>query len=149
MGEKHQATVTLVSGLKFTGGASSGHMVDMDAAVDHGGENEGFQPIELLLVGLGGCTAMDVLSILRKSRQDVVGYEIRLNADRSDDHPRVYTSINIEHVFRGRSVDERAVERAINLSNEKYCSAMAMLRLSTPITTSYRLIEEGKEEVDD
>ena len=141
-----QATITLVSGLHFTGGTASGHMLDLDATVENGGENAGFQPLELVLVSLGGCTAMDVISILRKMKQEVTAYEIRVTGERAETHPRVYTSVNVEHVFRGRGLNEEAVQRAINLSNDKYCSAMAMLKQAVPIATSYRIIEEHEEE---
>lgn len=147
MVKQTQATLTWMGELKFSGGASSGHALNLDASVENGGENTGFQPLELLLVGLGGCTAMDVISILRKMRQEVTGYEVFVTGDRAEDHPKVYTRIHIEHVLRGKGLQESSVQRAIGLSVEKYCSALAMLSKSASITTSHRIIEEGREEV--
>jgi putative redox protein len=107
-----------------------------------GGENDGFKPIELLLVGLAGCTAMDVISILQKKRQTVTGFEVKVHAERSTEHPRVFTDIEIKYVVRGRKVDRVAVERAVALSEEKYCAAQAMLRQAVPIRCSCEVLEE-------
>ena len=136
------AAVTLDKGMAFHGTADSGFTIKMDAHPSVGGDDDGFRPLELLLVGLGGCTAMDVLSILRKKRQDVSGFEVQLHADRAKDHPRVFTAVAINYVIRGRGVDPKAVERAIELSATKYCSAQAMLAQSAEITTHYEIVEE-------
>lgn len=144
-----QATVTWTEGLKFTAAATSGHSVSLDASIEGGGDNAGFQPLELLLVGLGGCTGMDVISLLKKMRQDVTGYEVFVTGDRADEHPKVYTRIHVEHVVRGRGVESTAVQRAIDLSAQRYCPAMAMLSKAAEITTSYRIVEEARVEVSD
>ncbi|MCL5959127.1 MAG: OsmC family protein [Chloroflexi bacterium] len=137
-----EAKVTLLDAMQFRGVGPSGQTLVMDAAEDVGGQGKGPRPLELLLLALGGCTGMDVISILRKMRLDVKGYEIGLQAERAPEHPRVYTSINVEHVIRGRGITPEAVERAIELSDTKYCSVGAMMRKAVPITTSYRIIEE-------
>jgi len=135
-----EAKVTLVDeGMRFEGTASSGHTLTLDASADHGGQDAGFRPMELLLVGLAGCTAMDVVSILRKKRQNVTDFEVRVKGRRAEEHPRVYTDISVEYVVHGQDVDPRAVERSIELSETRYCSAMAMLRAVAQITTSYRI----------
>ena len=137
-----EAKVTLLEGMSFEGTASSGHTLTLDSSIEHGGHDAGFRPMELLLVGLAGCTAMDVISILRKKRQDVTGFEVRVKGQRAKEHPRVYTDISVEYVVRGRNVDPRAVERSIELSETKYCSAMGMLRATATIATSYRIVDE-------
>jgi len=136
------ATVTLDQGMAFQGTASSGFTLNMDASPSAGGEDNGFRPMELLLVGLGGCTSMDVVSILRKKRQDVSGFEVQLHADQAKDHPHVFTDISIKYIVRGRNVDPKAVERAIELSTTKYCSAHAMLSHTATITSDYEIIED-------
>jgi len=137
-----EAKVTLVQGMQFAGKATSGHTLVMDADDNAGGVNAGFLPMELLLVGLGGCTGMDVISILRKKRQQVTGLEINVKGERADSYPKIYTEVHIEYVVRGKSVEKEAVERAISLSLEKYCSVGATLAKTGTITHSYRIIEE-------
>jgi putative redox protein len=127
--------------MRFSGTADSGHTLVLDAAEAAGGENAGFRPTELLLISLAGCTAMDVISILRKKRQDVTGLEVRTDGNRSEGHPKVYTDIAIEYIVSGRGIDPAAVERAIELSTETYCTVEAMLKKAATITTSYRIIE--------
>jgi putative redox protein len=127
--------------MQFNGTADSGHVVTLDAAASVGGQNLGFRPTELLLISLAGCTAMDVISILRKKRQDVTGLEVRTDGKRADDHPKVYTDITIEYIVSGRGVDPAAVERAIQLSSETYCTVEGMLKKAATITTSYRIVE--------
>lgn len=131
------AIVKLESGMKFVGSSDSGFEVVMDADPGVGGDDAGFRPMELLLVGLCGCTAMDVISILRKKRQDVAGLEVKAHAERSADHPKVFTAITLEYVVRGTAVDPAAVERAIQLSAEKYCPAQAMLAQVAQMDYSY------------
>src|SRR5512135_1431566 len=116
-----EAKVTLAHDMVFSGTATSGHTLSMDADETFGGHNAGFRPMELLLVGFGGCTGMDVISILRKKRQPVTGLEINVKGERSDDHPRIYTEVHIEYVVKGKEVGKEAVERAIALSLDKYC----------------------------
>ena len=136
------ATVTLDKGMAFYGTADTGFEIKMDTHPSAGGENDGFRPMELLLVGLGGCTAMDVVSILRKKRQTFSGFEVQLHADRAEEHPRIFTKINIHYIVRGDDVDPKAVERAIELSATKYCSAHAMLEKSATITSSFEIVGE-------
>ncbi len=137
------ATVTLIEGLAFRAAARSGHTVTLDAAVEAGGENRGLRPMEMLLLGVGGCTGMDVVSILRKMRQDVTGYEVRLHAERAAEHPRVFTTIEIEHVVRGHGVRLESVRRAVELSATRYCSASAMLGKVAAIRQRIRVVDEG------
>jgi len=121
--------------LKFTGLIEGSPDVFMDS------EN-GPTPMELVLVALGGCTGMDVISILQKMRQDVKNFEINLSAERANEHPKVFTKINLEYVIYGSNIDENAVKRAIELSQEKYCSVGGMLRKAVELTYSYKIINE-------
>lgn len=127
--------------LSFDGTASSGFSLPMGAGVDAGGNDDGFRPMELLLVGLAGCTAMDVISILQKKHQDVTEFTVDVLAERADGHPKVFTRINIEYIIAGRSIDPNAVERAIELSETKYCSVQAMLNAAAQITHTTKIIE--------
>jgi putative redox protein len=113
--------------MSFDGTAGSGFTLPMGTRADSGGDDDGFRPMELLLVGLAGCTAMDVISILEKKRQDVTNFEVNVQAERAETHPRVFTNILLEYVVTGHAVDPVAVERAVELSETKYCSAQAML----------------------
>ncbi|HXY55920.1 MAG TPA: OsmC family protein [Nitrospirota bacterium] len=137
-----EAKVKLVQGMQFTGTATSGHTLSMDADDDAGGKNTGFRPMELLLVGFGGCTGMDTISILRKKRQEVTGLEINIKGERVDSHPKVYREIHIEYVVKGKGITKEAVERAMALSLEKYCSVGATLAKTGTITHSYRIVDE-------
>jgi putative redox protein len=105
-------------------------------------EDTGPRPVRLLLIGLCGCTGMDVVSILQKKRQPFTGLQVKATAERAEEHPRVYTQIHLEFVVTGAGVDPAAVERSIELSQTKYCSASAMLGETAEITTSYRIVEE-------
>ena len=137
-----KATVTMDHGMTFFGTADTGFTLQMDASPSVGGDDSGFRPMELLLIGLGGCTAMDVISILRKKRQNVTGLEVKLNAHQSGEHPHVFTHINVQYIVRGHNVDEEAVARAIELSETKYCPAQAMLAMATTIEHTYEILEE-------
>ncbi len=136
-----EAKATLVKNMEFSGIASSGHTLKMDAEATVGGNNAGFRPMELLLVGLGGCSGMDVISILRKKRQTVSGFEVNVKGERADSFPKIYKTVHIEYVVKGRGVEKEAVERAINLSLEKYCSVGATLAKAGTITHSYQIVE--------
>src|SRR5215471_18422548 len=127
MAEQMTATVKLETGMRFDAEAGSGHHITLDAAQDGGGQNAGFRPMELLLVGLGGCTGMDVISILRKKREPVTGYEVHVSGIRAENHPMVFVEITIEHIVTGHHMRPEAVARAIQLSEERYCGAGAML----------------------
>ena len=132
------AQVTWVEDKRFVGRASSGHAI----VVDGSAEKLGSSPMELLLIGMAGCTAYDVMSILEKKRQNVTGLEVSARAERAEEPPRVYTKIEVEYVLRGREIKPKAVEDAIHLSEEKYCSASIMLGKTAQISTSYRIEEE-------
>jgi putative redox protein len=130
-----EAKVTWVEERRFLGQASSGHAVVVDASA----EKLGASPMELVLVGLVGCTAYDVVSILEKKRQQVTGLEVSAKAERAEEPPRVYTEIQVEYTVRGHGLKPKAVEDAIRLSKEKYCSASIMLGKTARITTCYQI----------
>lgn len=136
-----EAKVRWVSGMQFVGESGSGHAMVLDAPPP-GGRNTGPSPMELLLVGLAGCTAMDVVNILSKKRQPFHDVEVRVNGAQRDEPPNYYTDIHLEYVVYGKGVSEKAVEQAIALSEEKYCSAAAMMNKVANITTSFRIVEE-------
>lgn len=138
-----ESTVTLVKGMQFVANSGTGHAIVMDADQKFGGQDSGARPMEMLLMGFGGCTGMDVISILRKKRQDVTGLEIRLNGEKAEGHPSRYTRIQLEYLITGRNVSSQAVERAISLSLDKYCSVGATLGRSAEITHSYKIVEEA------
>ncbi len=129
------AKVTWNNGLNFTGIAESGFPLPLDTTVDHGGSGQGTSPMEMILIGLGGCTAMDVISILQKKRQDVTSFAVELHGERSTEHPKVFTEITMEYIVTGHGVDIESVERAVELSEGKYCSVNGMLKQSVKINT--------------
>lgn len=133
--------ITWQEGLRFEATGNSGHVVVLDSSVDSGGTDLGARPMEMLAMSLGGCTAMDVISILQKKRQDVTGFEVVVEGERSDEYPRVYTSFVIDYIVTGHGVEEEAVARAIQLSAEKYCAVQAMLRQAAPVELTYQIIE--------
>ncbi len=138
-----KATIKWLDGVAFAGESGSGHTVTMDGPPDHGGHNRGPRPMEMLLLGMGGCASFDVLSILQKSRQPVSGCEARLEAERADAVPAVFTRIGIHFIVRGRGLKEAQVRRAVELSAEKYCSASIMLSAAgVEISHSYEIVEE-------
>ena len=140
--EAVEARVRLIEGTAFVGtSATSRCAVVMDSAEQHGGQGWGPKPIELLLLALGGCTAMDVISILRKKRQDVTDLEVHLTGMRAEEYPQRYEEIGVEFVVRGRNISEAAVARSIELSHDKYCGVTATL--NAPVRTSYRILNEG------
>ena len=134
-------TISWAGEASFTGVADSGHTITMDGPPDHGGHNRGPRPMELVLMGMGGCTAFDVVHILGKSRQDIVDCEARIQAERASSEPKVFTRIHIHFVVSGRSLDPKRVERAIELSAEKYCSASIMLGKTATITHDFEVVE--------
>jgi putative redox protein len=137
-----EAKVLWNGNLAFQGSAESGFDLPLDAEVGVGGEAEGFLPMELLAAGLAGCTAMDVISILTKKRQDVTSFEVQVHADRAETHPKVFTHAVIEYFVTGHSVNEAAVIRSIELSTTTYCPAQAMLSQVMPIELIYHIYEE-------
>ena len=128
-------------GMSFVAETGSGHLVCMDGAPDAGGRNLAPRPMELLLAGTGGCTAFDIVLILKRGRHDVTGCEVRLQADRAETDPKVFTRINMHFVVSGRKLKRDAVERAVNLSAEKYCSASIMLGKTAAISHSFEVVE--------
>ena len=136
------AKVTYVKGMQFVGDTESGHALVMDADPSDGGQNTGPRPMELLLAGAGGCSGMDVISILKKKRQDVTGLEINVKGEKAEDYPKKFTEITLEFVVRGRNISEEAVKRAVELSMTKYCSVKATLEGTAKIHYSYKIINE-------
>lgn len=136
------AKVVWKDGLSFTGAAESGFTLPLGADPAVGGANDGFRPLELLAVGLAGCTAMDVISILRKKQQRVTAFEVKVHADRAEEHPKVFTRLAITYVVTGRAVDEAALLRAIELTATKYCPAQAMFSRIIPTELLYEIYEE-------
>lgn len=136
-----KASVVWKGRLSFDGTADSGFTVPMGSAPRVGGDNDGFRPMELILDGLAGCTAMDVISILMKKKQDVTHFEVAAEAERAQEHPKVFTKIRLTFFVTGRNIDPKAVDRAIELSSTKYCPAHAMLGKVVPIETQ-KVIEE-------
>ena len=144
MAEQMTATVRLATDMRFDAEAGSGHHIALDAAEHGGGQNAGFRPMELLLVGLGGCTGMDVISILRKKRQQVTGYEVHVSGIRAEDHPMVFVEITVVHIVTGHHIQPEAVARAIQLSEERYCGAGAMLGKVAHLTHTFRIVEAAE-----
>lgn len=132
-------------GMTFIGSADSGHVIQMDAGPSAGGGNHGVRPMEMIALGLAGCTGMDVISILQKKRQQVTRFEVQIHADRSVDHPKVFTRAIITYVVVGKSVEEDAVLRSIELSATKYCPVYAMLEQAFPIDMHYEIYEDLEE----
>ncbi len=129
------------SGMTFLAETGSGHAVTMDGAADGGGRNLAPRPMEMVLVGTGGCTAYDVVVILRKSGQEVTGCEVKVDSERADTDPKVFTRIHMHFTVRGRGLKRNLVEHAIRLSHEKYCSASIMLGKTAQITKDFEIVE--------
>ncbi len=136
-----KATIKWTGEASFAGQADSGHTVMMDGAPEFGGRARGIRPMEAVLIGLGGCTAFDVISILKKSRQQVSDCVAELEAERADTAPKVFTRIHVHFVVSGTRLDPKKVARAIKLSANKYCSATAMLGKTAEITHDFEIIE--------
>jgi len=130
-------------GMQFVARANSGHAVVMDTVPQVGGMDTAVRPMELLLVGLAGCTGMDVISILRKMRVEFDGFEVRVKAERAPEHPKVYTKIEIEYLIWGKEIPEDMYKKAINLSQTRYCAASVILGKTAQLTHSYRINPEG------
>lgn len=137
-----KATVKWVDGAMFLGESGSGHSVVMDGPEDHGGRNMGIRPMEMLLIGMGGCASFDVMSMLKKSRQDVMDCRCELDATRADEVPAVFTEIHLKFVVTGRGLKDSHVKRAVELSAEKYCSASIMMeKAGVKVSHSFELVE--------
>jgi len=137
-----ETKVTWHGRMSFTGSAETGFTVPLGASTSVGGDEDGFIPMELIATGLAGCTAMDVISILQKKRQEVTAFEVKVHGDRAADHPKIFNHIVVEYIITGKELDQSAVERAVELSETKYCSASAMLRKAAVIEHKITLINE-------
>ena len=137
------ASVKWNSRMSFTGIADSGFPISLDADKSVGGNNSAARPMELIALGLAGCTAMDVISILHKKRQGVTSFEVKVDAARANEHPKVFTSAVIRYVVTGKNIDETALMRAIELSVVKYCPVQAMLANAFPMELRYEIYEDG------
>lgn len=129
-------------GLRFDGTFSTGHSIVLDGSSDHGGSDEGPRPVETLLMGLAGCTGMDVIAILRKKRQSVSSFRVIVSGERREEHPRVFQKIHVTYEIVGKGVDVEAARQAVHLSEDKYCSVSAMMRKAVDITTEIRVVED-------
>jgi putative redox protein len=136
-----KARVKWHEGMSFVGEAGSGHAVVIDGAPEHGGRNLGLRPMELVLIGAAGCTAFDVVMILKKARQPIVDCVVEADATRADADPRVFTRIHLKYTVAGMGLDARQVERAVALSKEKYCSATIMLARTAEVTSEIEIVE--------
>lgn len=137
-----EAKVTYVDGLQFVGEATSGHAIVMDGDIEVGGRNTGTRPMELLLIGIGGCSGMDVVSILKKKRQVIKGLQINVKGQKAENYPKKFTDIALEFIVKGKGISEDAVKRAVELSMGRYCSVKATLEGPAKITWSWRIIED-------
>lgn len=143
MAETVSVSTDLIGGMAFRSTTASGYTLTMDAKPESGGQGLGATPMEIVLQTLSACTGMDVISILRKMRQDVTSYRIQVNGDRVDTQPAIYSTITIEHVIHGRDIEEKYVHRAIELSATKYCSVGGMLGKAAKIIDIYRIVDDA------
>lgn len=137
-----KARIKWVEDVTFVGESGSGHTVVMDGPPDQGGRNLGVRPMEMLLLGMGGCTAFDVVHILKRARQPVSDCVVELEAERADEPPKVFTRIHAHFVIHGKGLSESQVSRAVSLSAEKYCSASIMLGKTATISHDFEIVEE-------
>ncbi|POR55316.1 OsmC family protein [Bosea psychrotolerans] len=137
-----KARAKWVEGMAFMGEAGSGHAVMMDGAPEYGGRNIGIRPMEMLLIGLAGCTGFDVVQILRKGRESVTGCEVEVEAERATEDPKVFTKIHLAYRITGRGLSQAKAERAVTLSKEKYCSASIMLGATAEMSYTLDVIDE-------
>jgi putative redox protein len=128
--------------MAFTGVNDEGFLLPMDSKKIAGGHDLGFRPLQLMAIGLAGCTGMDVISILKKKRQEVTQFEVNAAVERASEHPKVFTKIVLEYKVTGKNIDPQAVERAVELSETKYCGAQAMLRKTAEITHTITIVQE-------
>ena len=134
-------SVNWVDGMLMVGKSHSGHSITMDGPTDIGGENLGVRPMEMLLLGVAGCTMIDVVTTLKKMRQNLTHCETKISAERADKHPKVFTDIHIHFIVQGKDLDSKKVDKAITLSAEKYCSASIMLGKTANITHDFEVIK--------
>ena len=143
MAQEANIRATWKTGLEFEVDDDTGHHLTIDVDQQDGGQNVGFRPMTMLLVGLAGCMGVSVLPILLKKRQDVSGYELRIHGVRAPEHPKVFTEITVEHIVTGHGVQNEAVRRSIELAETKYCGASAMLGKTATITNTFQVVETG------
>jgi putative redox protein len=134
-----KVSVKWIDGVSFVGESETGHAVVLDGAPENGGRNIGMRPMEMLLIGMGGCTSFDVVMILKKSRQQIADCVAEITAERADEIPKVFTKIHVHFVVTGENLNEKQVERAVSLSAEKYCSASIMLSKACEITHDFEI----------
>jgi putative redox protein len=139
-----KAYIKQLKGITFVGKTDSNHWITMDGPENFGGSDAGIRPKELILLGLGGCTGSDVVSILSKKRVNLDDFEINIETEVSEEHPQIFTKLHLEYVFYGKDINTKDVERAIELSQTKYCGVTAMLEKTVQITHSYRIEPEKK-----
>jgi len=137
-----KARVKWLDNMSFVGESGSGHSVVMDGAPDSGGRNLAARPMEMVLIGMGGCTAFDVVMILKKARQPISDCIVEISAERADDIPKVFTKIHVHYIIKGLGLSEKQVEKAVNLTAEKYCSVSIMLAATAEVTHDFEIIEE-------
>jgi putative redox protein len=135
-----KAYIKQIKGISFAGKTDSNHWITMDGPESFGGSDSGIRPKELILLSLAGCTGSDVVVILQKKKVQLDNFEMNITADVAEEHPQVYTKINLEFIFYGKNIQEKDVERAIELSQTKYCSVTHMLKQAVEITHSYKII---------
>lgn len=136
-----EARVKWLDNMSFVGESGSGHSVVMDGPPEAGGRNLGVRPMEMLLLGVGGCSSFDVVMILKKARQNIVDCEVEMSAERADSEPKVFTKIHLHFIVKGKDLAEARVKKAIELSADKYCSASIMLGKTAEITHDYEIVE--------
>ena len=137
------ARIKWLDHMSFVGEASSGHSVVMDGSPEHGGRNLGPRPMEMILLGLGGCTSFDIVSILQKSRVDVEDCIVEIEAQRADDVPAVFTKIHVHYIVKGTGLQDKHVKRAVELTSEKYCSVSMMLKNAVELSYDYEIVESA------
>jgi len=137
-----KAVVKWLDNMSFVGESESGHSVVMDGPPESGGRNLGVRPMEMVLLGMGGCTAFDVVLILKRQRQDITDCQVELSAERAEDTPKVFTKIHVHYMVTGKNLDEKKVARAVDMTADKYCSVSIMLAQSADVTHDFEIIEE-------
>ncbi|MCK4834523.1 MAG: OsmC family protein [Gammaproteobacteria bacterium] len=137
-----KAVVKWLDNMSFIGESESGHSVVMDGPPESGGRNLGVRPMEMVLLGMGGCTAFDVVMILQRQRQSISDCHVELSAERADEVPKVFTRIHVHYVVKGKALDEKKVARAVEMTAEKYCSVSIMLAQSAEVTHDFEIIEQ-------
>jgi len=138
-----KAVVKWLDNMSFVGESESGHSVVMDGPPESGGRNLGVRPMEMVLLGMGGCTAFDVVLILQRQRQSITDCQVELSAERADSTPKVFTKIHVHYVVKGNNLDEKKVARAVDMTAEKYCSVSIMLAKSVEVTHDFAIIEDS------